>query len=740
MTPQVCTEIKYLAQDEVTSRPALRLSHEGKRIAYVVQVSNLHSDQYDDALYVVRLGNGVSSKPRLLITNRIIGGINWFPDDRHLAVLMLLHGKIVLSAVDSETGTYEVIKEAHGDVTDFSMDSSGTAIAIGVKVPNHYAAVNRSIAENRNGYRVSLDSLAQPDRPRRLIYVLHRVRSHLWTMDPPLSFISPLSGLRLTSVVDNHALHIDLSPNGRYLIIDNLDSLSVNANSHIWTQSRTVDYLTEQNTVMLVSYLYDVQTQKVSMLLDSPAVRDGMWSPDSNTYVKVAVAPVGSKWEQKDLSAHAPSEHYTHLFSIDIHTGDILEVLERAESVPLAWTRDGDLVLQDSAGTIRTLIRKSGVWKEKGSFQISLPDRSPYAPMVSDGQHFVMEYEDASTAPEILQFEPESRKIQALVKLNPQADRLILPRIEHFDWTTSTGYQAKGILLLPPDYDSRLRYPLVIENGSLLYNGEFVCDSGEEHVSSFARGILADSGIVYLMRSWSGNVDWKNNYYPKGYPGGLSEAAFQLDLVESAVRALGSRQLIDPDKIGLIGFSRGGWYTEYALTQSRQRFAAATASDNALYSMGEYWSLYDNVTIRAEEGMYGGPPYGTGLTNWLKYSISFNLDKFHTPLLIEVMGDGVENDNPARPPSNLLKHYEEFVGLSRLDKPVELYYYPLEQHQIDHPLARIAALQRNVDWYRFWLQGHERPNPEDSAQYRRWERLRDLQHLDSKLLESSPTR
>ena len=99
---------------------------------------------------------------------------------------------------------------------------------------------------------------------------------------------------------------------------------------------------------------------------------------------------------------------------------------------------------------------------------------------------------------------------------------------------------------------------------------------------------------------------------------------------------------------------------------------------------------------------------------------------------MEEMGYGEKDNDPTRPSNYLAKHLEEYVGLTRLQRPVELYYYPLEQHQMDHPLARIAALQRNTDWHRFWLQGYERPNPEDPDQYKRWEHLRKLRDADYK--------
>jgi hypothetical protein len=125
--------------------------------------------------------------------------------------------------------------------------------------------------------------------------------------------------------------------------------------------------------------------------------------------------------------------------------------------------------------------------------------------------------------------------------------------------------------------------------------------------------------------------------------------------------------------------------------------------------------------------MYGGPPYGQTRKNWLDYSFSFNLEKIHTPMLLEVMGYGKPYDNQSVLPLTLAPRFETFTGLNRLHKPVELYYYPNEVHQPEHPRARLASLQRNLDWYRFWLQGYERPTPEDPEQYVRWRNLRELQ-------------
>jgi dipeptidyl aminopeptidase/acylaminoacyl peptidase len=731
LTPQACTEVRYLSSNEVTYRSALQLSRDSKQVAYVLQSPNLGSDEYEDELYVAALDGTSHSKPTSIIRSGLITAVTWFPDNRHLALLTRVRGKIVLARVDTMTRHLDIIKEAQNDITDYSMDSSGNSIAVAVKIADRPTGVSPALMQRREGYRLDLNSVEMPGRSRRQVYILHGTGLSHWTAGASLSFVSPYSRKRLDDFSDAAWTHVNISPNGRYLLLDNLEPIADAKPKQGWENSPLVNSLKGDGGVTVLNYVYDLHSRVASMPLKSPIVRDQIWAPDSKSYAAVAVAPVGSQWEKNDLAEGAPSLHSTHLFSVDIQTERIREVSERTEKPPLAWMQNGDLEVQDKTGAIHIVSMNGDNWKETGSFQIPLSNRALYLPVVSDGHRFVMEYESPSTPPEILQFDLSNGQINNIAKLNPQVDGLLLPRIEHIAWATSTGYKAKGLLILPPDYDPRRRYPIVIENGSILYEGQFVCDSGSDHVSSFVRGILADSGVIYLTREWPSNEDWKSNYYPKGYPGQIGEAAFQLDLVESAVRYLDSRNMIDTAKIGLIGFSRGGWYTEYALTQSHIKFAAATATDNITYSLGQYWYLFNDYTKSLLEGMYGGPPYGATFDNWLKYSISFNLDKIRTPLLIEVMGFGHQDDDPTRPFNNRAAHYEEFVGLSRLSKPVELYYYPLEQHQVDHPVARIAALQRNVDWYRFWLQGYERPNPTDPDQYKRWEHLRVLRDAES---------
>jgi hypothetical protein len=75
-------------------------------------------------------------------------------------------------------------------------------------------------------------------------------------------------------------------------------------------------------------------------------------------------------------------------------------------------------------------------------------------------------------------------------------------------------------------------------------------------------------------------------------------------------------------------------------------------------------------------------------------------------------------------PMQLLGEWEIYSSLKLQHKPVDLIYFPSSLHIHQRPLARLESQQGNVDWFRFWLQGYEDPDPRKSAQYRRWEEFR----------------
>jgi hypothetical protein len=481
-----------------------------------------------------------------------------------------------------------------------------------------------------------------------------------------------------------------------------------------------------------VLILYNLKTGKASIPIQSPEiVGPPLWDEKGDSFIVPAVAPVNTQWEMDGGAAGQLQQHDLFIVNTGSRNIQLVRPGISTNEAPLLWRANGNILIHVAGNKLEELSSGQDGWKIEDEIEIPLMDFDTFGYLATNGDYIVGGYDNPSTPPEMFAYKRGSEQIILLAKLNPQFEHLKLAVASPINWRMPDGYRIDGLLFLPPDYKPGTRYPLVIQTKPL--SDGFVCDSGAGHYPAFEPQPMATSGIAYLSRKLPPGFSYDDDekHYPKGYPGGVGEAAFHMEMWEAAIDALESAGRIEPKRIGIIGFSRAGWYTEFILTHSRVHYAAATVDDNVQYSYGEYWLRNWAGAQDDFDHMYGGPPWGATFENWKQYSISFNLDKIRTPILMEEMGHGVPFANDKAPPASLSLQMEVFSGLSRLHRPVDLFYYPDEQHQPDDPQARLASLQRNLDWFRFWLQGDERPNPKDPDQYQRWEHLRDLRDADA---------
>ena len=68
---------------------------------------------------------------------------------------------------------------------------------------------------------------------------------------------------------------------------------------------------------------------------------------------------------------------------------------------------------------------------------------------------------------------------------------------------------------------------------------------------------------------------------------------------------------------------------------------------------------------------------------------------------------------------------ETFTALKAANQPVEMFVFPHELHIKWQPAHRRAIYQRNIDWFRFWLQRRIDPDTAKADQYLRWNAMRE---------------
>lgn len=283
---------------------------------------------------------------------------------------------------------------------------------------------------------------------------------------------------------------------------------------------------------------------------------------------------------------------------------------------------------------------------------------------------------------------------------NPQLSDTEIGEASVYGWTDDTGYEWSAGLIKPVGYAPGRRYPLVIQTHGFM-EGAFLTDGA--YPTAMAARPLASAGMVVLQMS----TRYSHN-------GSIAEATDHVAGFKSVIAQLAKEGLVDPARVGIIGFSRTCWYVENALIGAPSLFAAATIADGIDGSFmgrvlfGSAASSYDNF--------YGGMPFGDALGTWIEKAPDFHRAAITAPLRLEAHSRG-----------GILGEWGLYSALSMQSKPVDLVFIPDGQHILQKPLERIASQQGDVDWFRFWLQGYEDPEPAKAGQYAQWERLCDLQ-------------
>lgn len=311
--------------------------------------------------------------------------------------------------------------------------------------------------------------------------------------------------------------------------------------------------------------------------------------------------------------------------------------------------------------------------------------------------------EGMSTPPKIYVRPPGGRKAVMLWDLNPQFRDLRFGKVEEVSWEWSKGERISAGLYYPPDYQPGKPYPMVIQTHG--WDPKLFWIDGP-WPTAYAAQPLAARGIVVLQVL--------DEYRPEEYgiDGQLKEVEKALIIYRSAIAFLQQRGLIDAHRVGVIGFSHTCFYVKYALAHAPSLFAAASVSEGEDGGYLRY--LTRSNTYVDADSLYGGPPFGDHLKGWMERAPGFNLHRVQTPLRITTLN-----------PRFLLGDWEWFEGLTLLEKPVDLVMLEDGQHILQKPAERMVSQEGNVDWFDFWLNGHEDPDLGKAAQYARWRKLRE---------------
>ncbi len=256
---------------------------------------------------------------------------------------------------------------------------------------------------------------------------------------------------------------------------------------------------------------------------------------------------------------------------------------------------------------------------------------------------------------------------------------------EPFYWQSPDGLALDGILIRPPDAP-----PGPLPTVVLVHGGPYGRSSNGFNLRplNWAQW-LATHGYAILMPNYRGGMG-HGNAFATAARGAVGDGDWQdvLSMVDAAV----DRGIADEDRLGIGGWSQGGFMTAWAVTQTN-RFKAGV--------MGAGVSDWNMMTMTSDmptfEAVLGGdrPWDGPGPHNAARLSPISYAQNVRTPLLI------LHGKEDARVPVT------QAIGFARALRengvPLEMVTYPREPHGVRERAHQRDILRRVRAWYDRWL-------------------------------------
>ena len=308
-----------------------------------------------------------------------------------------------------------------------------------------------------------------------------------------------------------------------------------------------------------------------------------------------------------------------------------------------------------------------------------------------DSGVFLINYEDPETYPTVFTVDDigmvadRSRWVR-LVDVNPWIeDEIALGEEMEVEWTSTDGKTVGGVLTLPVGYQEGQRYPLIVS----IHGGPASAD-----LLSFNDGygsqVYAGAGYAVLKPNYRGSTGYGNahrtdivgDYFTLGY-----------DDIMTGVDHLIAEGIVDGDRMGALGWSAGGHWSNWILTQT-DRFKAISSGAGTM----NWISMYAQSDVQRNRQFYIGDDflYENFEPYWDQSPLKY-IANASTPTMIHV----VLGDPRVPSPQSVELH----MALKKLGVPTEFFVYPGQSHGIPDPRNRLVKSVSEMAWMDYWVRG-----------------------------------
>jgi dipeptidyl aminopeptidase/acylaminoacyl peptidase len=419
----------------------------------------------------------------------------------------------------------------------------------------------------------------------------------------------------------------------------------------------------------------DVEAGTLSRMTQNKAPEGNLsWSPDGK-YLAFT-APSTTEWDLRNGK----------LWLMDIATREVRLAsgdFEHGVS-DYVWEPAGKAIFFGAQnGVYRTLYRLdvaagkvSQVADVKGSLGISSfsKDRSLAAAT----------YSDPRTPADVCIVKTGSGERTQLTRVNPQVANLALVKAELVRWKSKDGLEIEGILYLPEDYREGTRLPLILN-----------VHGGPAGVFSYSFSpnycVYAGMGFASLAPNVRGSSGYSDRLL-RGNMHDLGGGDYQ-DLM-TGVDAMIARGIVDPQRMGIRGWSYGGILGGWTISQTG-RFKAAS-----LGAMVTDWPSEFAMGFNHDVRLWyiGGTPWENP-AKYREMSSYSHIQNVQTPT---ILFHGEEDTTDTIGQSMIF-----YTGLKERGVPVKFLRYPREPHGFREPHHQRSRDVEEMVWMQKYVLGME---------------------------------
>ena len=347
-----------------------------------------------------------------------------------------------------------------------------------------------------------------------------------------------------------------------------------------------------------------------------------------------------------------------------------------------------------------------GQWTKEAGFSRARPGQDPESLIWDDASYgsfggalrkardadvFVFRRERFDDSPDYFATGPDLDDAGQVTRTNPFQDDYAWGRTELVEYENEWGRRLQGALTYPADYEPGRQYPMIVYHYELLSQG-------------LHQYQVPDPTRYYNQQIWTheGYFVFRPDIVYRDRRPGQSN----VETLRPAVAAVLETGLIDPERIGLIGHSWGGYQTTFFVTQDNL-FASAVAGAPLTNLMSMYLSFYWNsggTDARIFEISQGRMqvPWWEDWDSYFNNSPVHHIENLDTPLLMMFgTDDGAVEFNQG---------VEFYNAARRAGKHMVMLVYEGENHGLAEEPNQLDYQSRILEWFGHYLKGDPAPD------------------------------